>query len=321
MTPADIERKLIEAAVKRRELINGGDTCCRIFNSSGDGLEGLTVDIYGGYVLAQAFDERLHGLEEPVARAARAALEQEGRNVMGVLWKDRTVARGSSLPEPGKSRLIEGSLPPQGFTVVHNGMTLLCDLLDRQNTGVFMDMRDVRNALEPRYGEMEGLLNLFSYTGAFTVHARLHGVSRSLSVDLARSAHRKAKLNHDLNGVEWDDRDFIVGDVGRWLEVFRKKGMRFPFVVYDPPTFARGKSGSYGVKRDMRAHLKIIGGIAAGGYVLTAVNTFSVRREEYLAFHPRDWELVFLMRESSDFRYNWEPYLKAGLWKLPVNPR
>ena len=314
----DIERKIEAAFAKRLPLLERkGDTCFRLFNSSGDGIEGLTADLYGGYLLLQLFDESVFGIEERTADALEKALGSAGIALRGILLKNRVKADERKLTELRKSALLRGDMPPGDLTVLHNGMILRCDLMDYQNTGVFMDMRSVRDALAPYYREAPGMLNLFSHTGAFSVHALMHGCKGCVNVDLSRSIHRRARDNYGLNGIGCDDRDFIAGDVEEWIRIFIRKKREFPFIVYDPPTFSRNKKRTYSVRADFRKHMEMLADLSCGGYVLTCVNTISIGREEYLSSHPAGWKRVFLEHEAEDFRLGKDPYLKAGLWKTP----
>lgn len=310
-------RSKIESAVeKRRDLFNRtGDTCFRLFNSSGDGIEGFTVDLYGEYLLMQLFDEGLFGIENDAADALEVVLHGIGISPRGTLLKNRVKAEEDKLPELRVSDLLRGSLPPDEYSVLHNGITLRCDLRDYQNTGIFMDMRSVRDDLVPYYQGLDGMLNLFSHTGAFSVHALVRGVKGCVNVDLSKTIHRKARINYRLNGLPFDDRDFIAGDVEEWIGIFIRKKRRFPLIIYDPPTFSRNKGRSYRVKTGFSKHLAKLSEISDGGYVLTAVNSHSIGEDEYLSYHPDGWKMVFLEHEAPDFFSGKGPYLKAGLWK------
>ncbi len=308
---------LCGALMKREPLLSGADDdCCRLFNSSGDGMEGLTVDLYGEYILIQFFHESLYNREQEVVEIAVKRLRERGKTVQGALLKKRTKAEEAERPGAGKSELIFGVNPPTDYAVLHNGIRLHCDLVDFQSTGVFMDMRDVRNSLRDWYGSCASMLNLFSHTGAFSVHARKYGVEHCVNVDLSRSIHRRAKLNYALNGIAWDDRDFISGDTGEWINRFSRKKRKFSLIVYDPPTFSRNKKSVFSVRRDFRKHLEKLQDISDDGYILTCINTFSIGVDEYLSFHPGGMKNIFLLREAPDFRYANGPYLKAGLWKI-----
>lgn len=293
-----------------------GDTCFRIFNSTADGLEGLTIDLYGEYLLGQSFHDKVKRIEDEVALASLELCAKMGKKILGVLWKDRTTQPRIPVAKM-RSRLLLGQLPEDHYTVIHNGMVLLCDVRESQNTGVFMDMREVRTALLKYYPAFTSMLNLFSYTGAFAVHALLGGVKNCINVDSSRSAHNRAKENYRLNGLVPDDRDFIAGDAETWMKIFMKKKRTFSFIVYDPPTFSRAKGSHFSVRRDFRRHCAMMGELARGGHVLTAMNTISITKEEYFSFHPKSWRRIFFMNEAPDFRFLEDPYLKVALWRVP----
>ncbi len=308
---------LKRALQKRRALFHqSSDTCFRLFNSSADGIEGLTIDLYGGYLLGQSFHGDVKCCEDEAAAVAAELCAEYGKPVAGVVWKERM--KGENAPaDKIASRLIWGTSPNARYAVRHNGMLLFCDLLENKNTGIFMDMRDVRNALMPYYGTFSSMLNLFSYTGAFSIHALRAGVMQCTNVDSSKAAHARAKDNYRLNGIVPDDRDFIAGDAEEWMKIFIKKKKLFSFIVYDPPTFSRAKRSHFSIRRDFRRHCEMLHELASGGYVLTAMNTVSVPKEEYISYHPRSWKRMFIMNEAEDFRFVHDPYLKVALWKLP----
>ncbi len=309
---------ILRAAFHRRHefFSKAGDTCFRLFNSSADGIEGLTLDLYGEYLLGQSFHDKITKIESGVVSASLELCAEIGKPIRGVLWKDRMKKQGISNAHV-KSRLVHGRLPGEDFTVMHNGMMLVCDLINSQNTGIFMDMREVRKALVPYYPACTTMLNLFSYTGAFAVHALLGGVKSCINVDSSKSAHNRAKQNYRQNGLIPDDRDFIAGDAETWMNIFIKKKRIFSLIVYDPPTFSRAKGSHFSVRRDFRRHCEMMGELARGGYVLTAMNTVSATKEEYYSFHPESWKQIFFMNEAPDFRFSKDPYLKVALWQVP----
>lgn len=178
-------------------------------------------------------------------------------------------------------------------------------------------MREIRRELESFYREIlpEKMLNLFSYTGLFSVHALLHGVKYAVNVDLSRGVLRRAMENYRLNNLAFDGRDFIYGDAVSWVKRFARQDKKFDFIVLDPPTFARNRKQTFSVKQDFSKIVESLGGIAPGGYVLTAINSISVGVDEFLSYHPSRWERLFLAHESSDFTVVGEPYLKVALWK------
>jgi 23S rRNA (cytosine1962-C5)-methyltransferase len=307
---------LIRSFEKRIPLVTASNNCFRLFNTDGDGLEGLAVDYYDGYYLIQLFEDSLID-DDNVVKSVISASQRAGFKTSGFLIKDRTRVKNNENPDQKyKSRLFEGGFPETSFSVLHDGIRVKVDLVESQNTGIFMDMRNVRKKMEAFYHTDQILLNLFSYTCVFGIHSVKNGVMRSVNVDIAKPVLKRGMENYVLNGLRCDDRDFIRGDSLEWIKKFSKKGGHFNFVIFDPPTFARSKKASFSVNRDYADYLKLIDTLVADGYVLSAANTFNLTREEYISFHPEAWENIFIEHESDDFPFSSSPYLKAGLWKV-----
>ena len=310
---------LRKAVEKRRDLFAlKGCTAFRLVNGEGDGLDGLTVDIYGEYLLAQCFSG------SPGADAARPT-EALARladflplTVLGVLLKDRGRRHpgAKDIASFSESVLLYGEMPPEDYIVEQNGVRVAVDLVKGQNTGLFLDMREVRGRLAGLYGGVDSLLNLFCYTAVFSVHAILNGARSAVNVDLSKAVLGRARANYSINGIEPDDRDFIREDAQKWVKRAEKKGGRFSMVIFDPPTFARNKKKSFSARKDYAAFCALLSGLAGGGYVLTSVNAAGVTENDYRSFHPASWELEFLSHESADFPFRRRPYLKAGLWRV-----
>ncbi len=300
------------------------NTCYRIFNSGSDGIPGLTIDRYGEYILVQFYDEAIVDSKDGLLRAELAseiadAVECLPFNVKGVVLKNRIMY--VDIPDYSDvrtSQLLQGELPPGDYGVRQNGLEVCVDIVNGQSTGVFLDMREVRDFLGSFYREkgVRRMLNLFCYTGLFSVHALASGVASAVNVDLSRSVLTRARKNYELNGLRADDRDFIYGDANEWIRRLKKQGRVFDFVVIDPPTFARHRSKSFSVKRDMADSINNLSHLAPGGYVLSAVNTKNVDEAEYLSYHPAGWELVRFFRESTDYIPEKENYLKCGIWQV-----
>ena len=311
---------LLKAAFERRiKLFSDPETdCFRIFNSSGDQLEGLTVDWYGGYILVQYFKAGVESGITAILDQVKACAEAFPVTVKGILVKNRTAMPESEGSEKWKSRIVHGSYPEEGVVVRQNGILMNADLVNGQNTGIFLDMREMRAELAGFYQREKpvSMLNLFCYTGAFSVHALKSGVQRAVNVDLSRSVLKKARDNYRINGLGVDERDFIYGDSYDRVKIFARKNIHFDFAVFDPPTFSRNKGKNFSVRQDYTAFLELLETVVPRGFVFTSINAASLAKSEYLAFHPPRWELVMFANESSDFIHRGNPYLKAGLWKI-----
>ena len=311
---------LLLRAFERRSGLFGNSTtnCFRLFHGANEGIRGLTLDLYGEYVLAQFYHERLYHEKKGIALAIERSVPHLPVPIRGILLKNRTRSRlaGDDFMRSRESEVLSGEAPPAGYCVLQNGMRMGVELVRGQHTGIFLDMREVREALVPFYRGVSGLLNLFCYTGAFSVHALLNGVSRATNIDLSKSALRRARENYLRNGLVPDARDFLAGDAARLIKSLSKKGARYQLVIVDPPTFARNRKKNFSVLRHLGRMLHVISGLAPGGMALTVINTESITPGEYRALHPEGWEMVFLAHESSDFPAVGRPYLKAGLWRI-----
>lgn len=319
MNKADFIKLFSIAIEKRISLFDSSDTnCFRFFNAEGDGLDGLTVDFYSGYILIQYFNHDVEGNLKAAIDAALSVYNSVPGGLKSLLVKNRMNISGNDYTEARRSEIIEGTYPEKGVIVIQNNIKAYADLLNGQSTGVFLDMREIRSQLPDFYKdyEIKKMLNLFCYTALFSVHALANNVSSAVNVDLSRSVLARSRENYSINNFQCDDRDFIYGDAIEWIKLFKKKKQLFDFAVFDPPTFARNRKKQFSVKRDYRDSLesldKIIG---KDGLILTSVNSYSVSENEYRSFHPDHWQLLMFGNESADFVNRGNPYLKVGLWK------
>ena len=320
--PSDILKKdvtyLLSSAIERRGVLfeNPETDCFRIFNTSGDGIDGLTADYYAGYILLQYFNAEAGAM---INRILPDLIKSLPVPVKGVLSKNRMTPSKDEIPDDQwKSVILEGDYPADGIIVLQNGVKARVDLVNGQNTGIFLDMREIRDKLN-RFYESESLnrmLNLFSYTALFSVHALKNGVRNSVNIDLSRGVLNRAKVNYELNGLKVDQRDFIYGDALDWTKQLSKKGITFDFAIFDPPTFARNKKKNFSVKKDYSDSLQRVELLIDSGFILTSINSYTVTEQEYRSYHPDNWELLMFGNESSDFVYSGSPYLKVGLWKI-----
>jgi 23S rRNA (cytosine1962-C5)-methyltransferase len=311
---------LLSTAFRKRQPLYGdpATNCFRLFNGAGDGLDGLALDWYHGYVLAQYYKEPLFGMSDELLRGIDAAAGLLPAAPAGILMKNRMKQEDAAdIAAVRTSILLRGGEPPEGHTVMQNGVRAAVDLVWGQSTGIFLDMREVRDRLAPYYAPADTMLNLFSYTAIFSVHAVRHGITGAVNVDLSRAVLERARVNYGLNGIRVDERDFIYGDSLDWIRRFRKKGRTFSFVVFDPPTFSRNRQTSFSTRRDYADALSLLAVIAPGGHALTSVNSFTITGEQYRSFHPGGWKLEFFCNESSDFTRVEDAYLKVGLWRIP----
>lgn len=314
-----IKDTLLRSYEKRAHLFEDRQTTCfRLFNSDTDGIKGLTIDRYGEYLLVQFFEKALFDDESGILSVITSSAGSLPVSVDGILLKNRAKAPvgNRELFELRKSRFVEGQLPPEDYTVLQNGIAASVDLLYGQNTGVFLDMRSVRDRLPDYYHIFDRMLNLFCYTALFSVHALKNGVTHAVNVDLSKAFLKRAGRNYELNNIHYDNRDFLRDDAFHWIKRFTKMNKEFSYIVLDPPTFSKNKKEYFSVKKNFPRYIEGISKIAPEGYLLSAINSPSITEHEYRSLHPVSWEMMFFENESPDCRNIAEPYLKVGLWKI-----
>ncbi len=314
----DWQKSFIAAFDRRRSLFAGPDTdCFRLFNSTADGLDGISVDRYGSWLLVLMEKPGLLQQAEPLFAAIRKAAATLPLTPRGIVCKDITRPDTGCIDELYASTVIDGRAPPAELIVRQNSIRVSIDLMAGRHTGLFLDMRAIRPRLAPYYGAAETMLNLFCYSGVFSAHGLKNGLARALNLDLAKTALTRAQRNYALNSLACEDRDFMYGDAITWMKAFVRQGRRFDFVILDPPTFARSRKGQFSVKKDFPRCLALAQKLAPGGHALTVINSPAVAQDQYLSWHPPAWHLAWLEHESDDFPWEGNPYLKAGLWKIP----
>ncbi len=159
--------------------------------------------------------------------------------------------------------------------VTEGNCRFLVNLTDYLDTGLFLDHRSTRQLIQ-KMAAGTRFLNLFSYTGAVTVHALMGGAATTTSVDLSRTYLDWAKKNMALNHFSSEDEELIQADCLAWIEEMQsKRAASFDLIFLDPPTFSNSKSmqGTFDVQRDHADLLrKVVKLLAPGGRLIFSNN-------------------------------------------------
>lgn len=208
-------------------------TAYRWLYGAADGLPGVVVDYYGDeegreqWAVVRLYAASVHRLRHWLSTALTATTPLTG-----------IILRGNS---PDEFELWQGQVPRQPLIIRENNLRFEVDLLHGQKTGFFLDQRDNR-ATVGRWSAGRRVLNLFSYTGGFSIYAAEGGATQIVSVDTARPAMESARRNFELNGFDPAPHEFLVADCFAALEDFHQVGRRFDLIIVDPPSFARNKA-------------------------------------------------------------------------------
>lgn len=196
-----------------------------------DGLPGVVVDYYRDVKSGAAW---------AVLRTYAASVQRIKSWVVQALV-DTTSLSGVIERSDAGVELLVGELPPAEIVMAEHGLRFAVDLLRGQKTGFFLDQRANRATVE-WWSEGKSVLNLFSYTGGFSVYAARGGATQITSVDSAPAAIETASRNFVLNGFDPKQHEFVVADCFDLLAKYHGEGRRFDLIVVDPPSFARAKA-------------------------------------------------------------------------------
>ncbi len=243
------ESKIKSALHKRKQFYKSSDTTAfRALNGEGDGLGGLIIDYYDGYYVVSWYSEGIYTFRDEIIAAL-----QKVASFKGIYEKKRFDTKGKYIEGDDFVAGERGEFP---LIVKENGVNFAVYLNDGAMVGVFLDQRNVRKQIRDKYAKGRTVLNMFSYTGAFSVFAALGGASKTTSVDLANRSLSKTIEQFSVNEVDYEAQDIIVEDVFLYFKYAAKKKMKFDMVVLDPPSFARSKKYTFSAAKDYKNLLK-----------------------------------------------------------------
>ena len=275
-------------------------TAFRLFNQEGDGFGGLTVDLYGDYAVFSWYNSYVYQIRKVISEAFRQVFPE----VLGTYEKIRF--KGLDY----ESAHVYGQEAPEFFTVLENGVLYQVFMNDGLMTGIFLDQHEVRGSLVDGLAMGKSLLNMFSYTAAFSVAAAMGGASQTTSVDLAKRSRELSQAHFQANGISTDDHRFIVMDVFEYFKYAKRKDLTYDVIVLDPPSFARNKKQTFSVAKDyhklISQSLEILN---PGGIIIASTNAANVSRQKFTeqidkGFAGRSYQILNKYGLPADFAYN-----------------
>ena len=225
-------RRLSAAFQRRAHLASSPHTnAYRLAFAESDGLPGLIVDRYAGWLVLQSLTLGIERIKPLLVDLLGDLLD-----VRGIYERsDADVRRHEGL-EPTKGTPA-GEEPPVPVQILENGLRFHADIVDGHKTGLYLDQRANRERLA-KYCAGKSVLNVFSYSGAFGVCAAAAGAERITSLDSSALALEAAAENMRLNGFERPQDEYVEGDAFQVLRRFRDERRCFDVVILDPPKFA-----------------------------------------------------------------------------------
>jgi 23S rRNA (cytosine1962-C5)-methyltransferase len=302
--------KRLRAAVDlRRAHGNLGDTTAyRLVNGEGDGLPGLTVDRYGEHLLVQLYAASWRPHLPEVVKALLELLHPAGIYEKARPQQTRELEAASETKRYG--RFLAGAPAPDPLEVRENGLNFLVSLERGLNTGLFLDQRVNRRDLMARVSGKR-VLNLFSYTCAFSVAAVAAGASLVTSIDVSPAYTEWGRANFGANRLNPKRHEFIVGDCLTVLADLKRQGKIYDVILMDPPSFsttAKSRFTTRGGTADLVAAALPL--VLVGGLLIASSNHQKVDVADYLKELRRgalqtgsELRVISLAGQPEDFPY------------------
>lgn len=256
--------KRLESALKMRQSVgiadNEANNTYRLVHGEGDNLPGLVIDCYGETAVMQAHSVGMHVCREDVSRAL---IEIMGERIKHIYYKSETTL-------PFKAELGQENGFIYGKTdndiAVENGLKFHVDWLRGQKTGFFVDQRENRSLLE-HYAKGKSVLNMFCYTGGFSVYAMRGQAKLVHSVDSSAKAVELTNRNVDLNFPDDLRHKAFCEDAFKYLD---NNDDKYDLIILDPPAFAKHRAAlRNALKGYTRLNVKGLQRIKQGGILFT----------------------------------------------------
>lgn len=263
-----------EAKVERTSYIEDETTTAyRLFNGEGDGVGGLTVDCYGNFAVFSWYNETLFTYKELIVTAFRKIFPE----IIGGYEKIRFTSK--ELPE---SQHVFGEKAPEPLMVLENGVRFATYLNEGLMTGIFLDQKEVRGQFVEGFAAGKTLLNMFSYTGAFSVAAAMGGAISTTSVDLAKRSLAKTQEQFEANHLPLEEQKIIVMDVFDYFKYAVRKQLTFDVIVLDPPSFARNKKKVFSVAKNYGELVEdAVEILSNNGVLVASTNAANISLDKY----------------------------------------
>ena len=316
---AFFQERFIKAKQYRRSYYaDSSTTAFRLFNQEGDGFGGFTIDLYGEFVVFSWYNPFVFQIKETILTAFQEVFPE----VRGGYEKIRF--KGLDY----ESAHLYGEEAPQEFLILENGVSYQVFLNDGLMTGIFLDQHEVRGSLVEGLAAGKSLLNMFSYTAAFSVAAAMGGAVETTSVDLAKRSRELSEAHFVANGLALDAHRFVVMDVFDYYKYAKRHELSYDVIVLDPPSFARNKKRTFSVAKDYhRLVSEALEILNPCGTLILSTNAANVIKEKFKkqiekGFQGRKHRYLAEYGLPRDFRWNKKEessnYLKVFTIKVDV---
>jgi len=275
----DFWAKKIRNAYAMRQSLGlvkpGFNNTYRLVHGEGDSLPGLIVDVYDDTAVMQAHSIGMHETREKLAKAIVANVPE----VKNVYYKSETTLPFKAAIEPENGFLVGGE--NEKLQALENGLQFHVDWLRGQKTGFFVDQRENRSLLE-RYSAGKSVLNMFCYTGGFSVYAMRGGANLVHSVDSSAKAIDLTDKNMEISFPNDPRHTAYAEDAFKYLNNLHTLDQQYDLIILDPPAFAKHREAlRNALKGYKRLNAKAFEQIKPGGILFTFSCSQVVSKDQF----------------------------------------
>ena len=272
---AEVVARMKRAIVNKKHLLTLENKCFRVFNGEGDELPGVVADYYQGTVVIKLDGTAAEKFWNKEA-IADYFMEQSEIPVKCVYYKRKN-------KEEDKGQILTGeSTTLEDHEFIEHGVKFRTNIVDAAKTGFFLDQRENRNFIRS-VAKDKTLLNLFGYTGGFSVYAGLGGASKVTTVDIAPNAITAADLNWEINLLSPELHEGVCEDAFAFVDEAISAKKTWDIVITDPPSFAPNQKA---VQSAQEAYIKIFADslrlVKDGGYFAASSCSGHITFENFL---------------------------------------
>lgn len=262
----------INSANRMRQSLNGFQDSARIVFGEADGLPGLVVDKYADYLVIQVLTYGIEIRKDIII------------NVLKTIFNPKGIYERSDVPIREKEGLEQfkgllfGEIPDR-VEILENGVKMSVDVINGQKTGHFLDQKENRAAIAP-YVKDKKVLDCFSHTGGFAMHACKYGAKEVIATDISEHAIESIQANAKLNGYNVATE---CVDVFEYLRNLKRDNVKFDTIILDPPAFTKSRDSIDDAIRGYRdINIQALKAINHGGYLISCSCSHFITSEMFI---------------------------------------
>lgn len=242
---------------KSLDLLRKDNNVFRLIHGEADGLPGLIVDFYNGVAVMEFHTAGMENIANVLSSALSEACKDEIKTI---------VSKSKSTKENG-AKLLIGSESVLPHEIIENGNKFLVNWSEGQKTGFFIDQRENRQMVK-EYSKDRKVLNMFGYTGGFSVYALAGGAQQVVTVDSSEKAMELCRQNLVLNNFDPEKNPCVAKDALDYLKEMPTG--EFDLIILDPPAYAKRVDARHNaIQGYKRLNAEALSKIKSGGYLFT----------------------------------------------------